>query len=160
MHSNTQKTTCIREVYSFSIYDAANLHGKWRYARSIAVTSTSLRQHKGNPVLNIKGIQPRPSVTHESHTTSTMTMEIACSSEMLVTTYEGLHRTNVVMLITCIRETPGSNLGWDINPPDWNFSWFASVPPSKCQDSAAIATASIHTHSNSSFIRPYIVHWH
>jgi hypothetical protein len=39
-------------------------------------------------------------------------------------------------LLLHIREVPSSSLGWDTGYPNWDFSWFFSVPPSKVRDSA------------------------
>jgi hypothetical protein len=40
-----------------------------------------------------------------------------------------------LVLLLCIREVPGSNLGPETGYPDWDFSWFFSVPPEKFRDS-------------------------
>jgi hypothetical protein len=39
-------------------------------------------------------------------------------------------------LLLRIREVPGSNLGSETGYTDWGFSWFSSVLPSECRDSA------------------------
>jgi hypothetical protein len=36
-----------------------------------------------------------------------------------------------------IQEISGSNLGPEINNPDWGFPWFVSVPPGKYWHSTA-----------------------
>jgi hypothetical protein len=50
-----------------------------------------------------------------------------------------MHTPNVVVkwlaLPFRIREVPGSNLCPETGYPDWDFSWFSSVPPGECHDS-------------------------
>jgi hypothetical protein len=48
---------------------------------------------------------------------------------------------------TCIWELPASNLGQDIDHPDWGFAWFSSVAPRKCRNCTfnLASTASFHT---------------
>jgi hypothetical protein len=41
----------------------------------------------------------------------------------------------IPLLLLCIREVPGSNLGPEAGYPECVFSWFSSVPPGECWDS-------------------------
>jgi hypothetical protein len=55
-----------------------------------------------------------------------------------------------VMFLGRIREEFGSNLGWEVDYPDRDFSWFSSLPPSKCQDL-------FFSNHSSSVIQPFYV---
>jgi hypothetical protein len=45
--------------------------------------------------------------------------------------------TQAVMLLTCIKKILGSNLEPDTDYPDLCLSWFTSVLPGKCSESAS-----------------------
>jgi hypothetical protein len=43
------------------------------------------------------------------------------------------NNTQVVTLLSSIREVPGSNFAWGSHYPDGGYSWISSVPPVKCK---------------------------
>jgi hypothetical protein len=76
-------------------------------------------------------------MTHQSPAKHIYGVHFACLSVVCIAEHadsHGIRRASWLKRWLCDSQGSGSNLGWDINYPDWSILLFFSVPPSTCQD--------------------------